>query len=95
MSRPKPDIIIEKTDPETYLTEQILEASGTYAVFYDGRPINVRTVNKLIPSVQIKYRRSAFSNPGHAKLLATQLNQEYNTDKFTAVLLDQGRPLED
>ena len=36
MARPKPTIILEHTDSKTYRSEQVLEASDIYAVFYEG-----------------------------------------------------------
>jgi hypothetical protein len=47
MSRPKPRILAEQTDRNTYRTEQVLAATGIYAVFYDDQPINLKTANLL------------------------------------------------
>ena len=40
----KPNIIIDYVDKK-YNSEQILEAHAIYAVFYEGKPINIRTLN--------------------------------------------------
>ena len=48
MSRPKPRILSEKTDRQTYRSEQVLAAEGIYAVFYDGTPINLKAANLLV-----------------------------------------------
>jgi hypothetical protein len=48
MSRPKPLILLNFTDPKTYKSEQVLEAGGIYTVFYQTKPINLRTLNSLI-----------------------------------------------
>ena len=36
MSRPKPEIIMEFTNPKNYKAEQILKAEAIYSVFYKG-----------------------------------------------------------
>ena len=45
MSRPKPTILKEFVDSKTFKSEQVLFAEAVYAVFYEGKPINLRTVN--------------------------------------------------
>lgn len=94
MSRPKPTVIIEKVDPESFYADQILEAKGIYAVFYDNKPINIRHLNKLTSSTPIKYTKCSFSNPGHAFNLAKNLNSDFNTDLFTVVLLESGKKID-
>ena len=90
MSRPKPEVLLEKTDKATYKTEQVLAADGIWAVFYEGKPINLKTGNQLIQYPGPKYVKVSFSNQGHAINLAKKLNSKYNTDKFTVVFLSQG-----
>jgi hypothetical protein len=90
MSRPKPRILSEKTDRQTYRSEQVLAAEGIYAVFYDGTPINLKAANLLVQYPGPKYRKVSFSNPGHAINLAKKLNVKFQTDKFSVVLLKQG-----
>jgi hypothetical protein len=90
MSRPKPKVLIENTDRQTYRTEQVLSSEGIWAVFFDGKPINLKTSNLLTQYPGPKYKKVSFSNPGHARNLARKLNQEFRTDKFTVVLLTQG-----
>jgi len=91
MSRPKPSIIIEQTNRVSYKTEQVLASEGVWAVFYDTRPINLKTSNLLVQYPGPKYKKVSFSNPGHAKNLAKKLNTQFKTDKFTVVLLTQGQ----
>ena len=62
MSRPKPTIIMEHTDPKTYKSDQVLKAEAIYAVFYQGSPINLRTLNSLVSYPGPKYRKVSFSN---------------------------------
>jgi hypothetical protein len=90
MSRPKPNVLIEHTNKQTYKTEQVLASEGVWAVFYDNKPINLKTSNLLTSSPGPKYKKVSFSNPGHAKNLAKKLNTQFKTDKFTVVLLTQG-----
>lgn len=93
MSRPKPKILVEQTDRQTYKTEQVLAAEGIYAVFYEGAPINLKTANMLVQYPGPKYKKVSFSNPGHALNLARKLNAQFKTDKFSVVLLKQGEQI--
>lgn len=90
MSRPKPTVLAELINKQTYKTEQVLASEGTWAVFYDGKPINLKTGNMLVQYPGPKYKKVSFSNPGHAINLAKKLNVQFKTDKFTVVLLKQG-----
>jgi len=93
MSRPKPKVILDYTDPKTYKAEQILEAEAIYAVFYDGKPINLRSINSLLNYPAAKYKKVSFSNPGHAFNLAEKLNKLFKTDKFKVYELTGGKPI--
>jgi hypothetical protein len=68
----------------------VLASEGVWAVFYDTRPINLKTSNLLVQYPGPKYKKVSFSNPGHAKNLAKKLNNQFKTDKFTVVLLKEG-----
>jgi hypothetical protein len=91
MSRPKPTVLIEQTNRSTYKTEQVLASDGVWAVFYDSKPINLKTSNLLVQYPGPKYKKVSFSNPGHARNLAKKLNTQFRTDKFTVVLLNVGQ----
>lgn len=91
MSRPKPRVLAEITDRQTYRTEQVLAAEGIWAVFYHGAPINLKTSNLLVQYPGPKYKKVSFSNVGHARNLARKLNAQFRTDQFTVVLLSQGQ----
>jgi hypothetical protein len=93
MSRPKPTVLLNHTDPKTYKSEQVLDATGIYAVFYQNKPINLRTLNSLVNYPGPKYRKVSFSNPGHAFNLAEKLNKLFKTTQFTVVLLTEGKPI--
>ena len=90
MSRPKPKILLEAVHKDTYKADQILAAEAIYSVFYQGNPINLRTLNKLVSYPGPKYKKVSFSNPGHAENLAKKLNAQHNTDKFGVYLLKSG-----
>lgn len=93
MSRPKPDVLVEITNRSTYKTEQVLAAQGIWAVFFDGKPINLKTSNLLVQYPGPKYKKVSFSNQGHAINLAKKLNTQFKTDKFSVVLLTQGQQI--
>lgn len=90
MSRPKPNVLIEQTHKSTYKTEQVLASEGIWAVYFDSKPINLKTSNMLVQYPGPKYKKVSFSNPGHAINLAKKLNTQFRTDKFTVVLLKAG-----
>lgn len=93
MSRPKPKVLVETTDRQTYKTEQVLAATGIYAVFFDNKPINLKTANMLVQYPGPKYKKVSFSNQGHAINLCRKLNTQFRTDKFSVVLLQQGEQI--
>ena len=90
MSRPKPKVLVELTNKQSYKTEQVLAAEGIWAVFFDGSPINLKTSNMLIQYPGPKYKKVSFSNSGHAINLAKKLNVQFKTDKFSVMLLKSG-----
>jgi hypothetical protein len=70
-----------------------LASEGVWAVFYDSKPINLKTTNMLTQYPGPKYKKVSFSNPGHARNLARKLNSQFKTEKFTVVLLQQGNTI--
>jgi|TARA_B100001094_G_scaffold270137_1_gene274810 hypothetical protein len=91
MSRPKPTILLEAVNKQTYKAEQILSADAIFSVFYDGKPINLRTLHTLLSYPGPKYKKVSFSNSGHAFNLAERLNKTFTTDLFTVVMLTEGK----
>lgn len=91
MSRPKPTILLEAVNKQTFKAEQILSADAIFSVFYDGKPINLRTLHTLISYPGPKYKKVSFSNSGHAFNLAQRLNKTFSTDLFTVVMLTEGK----
>jgi hypothetical protein len=90
MSRPKPNVLLEYVNKSNYKSEQVLSSEGIWAVFYDGKPINLKNQNVLVAYPGPKYKKVSFSNPGHAINLAKKLNALFKTDKFSVVILKQG-----
>ena len=90
MSRGQPKVLVEYVDKNTYKCDQIVEAAGIWAVFYDDQPINLKSSHYLANDVAPKYKKTSFSNPGHAINLAKKLNTLFKSDKFTVVLLKSG-----
>lgn len=95
MSRPKPKVLLEITNKKTYKTEQVLEAEAIWAVFYQDKPINLKTSSILVQQVGPKYKKVSFSNAGHAYNLAEKLNKTFNTQDFSVYKLTTGEKLND
>jgi hypothetical protein len=54
MSRPKPKTLLQHTNKKSYKMEEILESSAIWAVFYQGKPINLKSssiISKTLPFV--------------------------------------------
>ena len=90
MSRPKPTVLLTISNKETYKQEEVLAAEGIWAVFYDGKPINLKSSSLVSNYPGPKYKKVSFSNPGHAENLVKKLNAVHKTDKFGVYLLKTG-----
>jgi len=90
VARPKPEILTEITNKATYKTDQVLASDGVWAVYFQDRPINIKTQNMLIQYPGPKYKKVSFSNPGHAINLAKKLNKQFQTEDFSVVMLTAG-----
>ena len=90
MSRNQAVVLLESVDKNTYRIDQVIEASGIWAVFYDDQPINLKNSHYLNSDVTPKYKKTSFSNPGHARSLCRKLNKQFNTEKFSVVFLTSG-----
>lgn len=95
MSRPKPTILLEITNKKTYKTEQVLEAEAIWAVFYQNKPINLKTSSIVAQQLGPKYKKVSFSNAGHAHNLAEKLNKQFNCQDFSVFKLTTGEKLTD
>lgn len=90
MSRPKPNILLEKVNSKTYRSEQVLDADAIWAVFYRGKPFNLKSSNALTNYPGPKYKKTSFSNPGHAHNLSKKLNTMFNSEDFVVYKLTTG-----
>jgi hypothetical protein len=90
MSRPKPKILLEYANKENFKVEQILESDAIWAVFYLGKPFNLKSGSLISSYPGPKYKKVSFSNPGHAYNLAKKLNKLFKTEDFQVVKLTQG-----
>lgn len=95
MARPRPTVKLEYTDPKTYKSEQVLKAEHIYAVYLEGEPINLRTLNSLVNYPGPKYKKTAFAAPGHAFNLAERLNKLFKTDTFQVFKLTGGEIIQE
>jgi len=94
MSRPKPTVKLEFTNKVTYKCEQVLDAEAIWAVIYQDKPFNLKSSNSLTGYPGPKYKKTSFSNPGHAHNLAKKLNDMFNTDEFAVYKLTAGEKLD-
>ena len=90
MSRPKPIVKLEYTNKVTYKSEQVLDAEAIWAVFYQDKPFNLKSSNALTNYPGPKYKKTSFSNPGHAHNLSKKLNELFNCDDFDVYMLKTG-----
>lgn len=95
MSRPKPKILCEFVDRKTFKSEQVLDAEAIWAVFYQGKPFNLKSQNSITNYPGPKYKKTSFSNPGHAHNLAKKLNQMFKSTEFEVFKLTEGEKVSD
>ena len=95
MSRPKPTVLLEYVNKKTYRSEQVLEAEAIWAVFHKGKLFNLKRSNMLTNYPGPKYKKTSFSNPGHAHNLSSKLNEMFNSKDFKVVMLTSGEIVTD
>lgn len=95
MSRPKPKTLLQHTNNKSFKMEEILEASAIFAVFYQHKPINLKTSSIVSNYPGPKYKKVSFSNPGHAHNLSQKLNNMFKTKDFSVYELTKGKLLKD
>jgi hypothetical protein len=94
MSRPKPKVILEHTNKETYKVEQILDSEAIWAVFYKDQPFNLKSGSMVSSYPGPKYKKVSFSNPGHARNLSKKLNKMFKCNDFAVYKLNNGERVE-
>jgi len=65
MGRTQPKVILEIVDKTTYKNDQIVEAAGIWAVFYDGQPINLKSQHYLDAESVPKYKKTSFKKTNY------------------------------
>ena len=90
MSRPKPNVLLEHVNKKNYRCEQVLDADAIWAVFYKEKPFNLKSSNALTNYPGPKYKKTSFSNPGHAHNLAQKLNELFSCVDFFVYKLSTG-----
>jgi len=95
MSRPKPNILLEITNKKSYKTDQVLESDAVWSVFYQDKPINLKTSSVVAQEVGPKYKKVSFANSGHAFNLSEKLNKMFNTTEFSVYKLTSGEKITD
>lgn len=81
---------MEFVDGKTYRSEQVLEAEAIWAVFYNNKPFNLKSQSTLTNYPGPKYKKTSFSNPGHAHNLAKKLNEMFKCSNFSVYKLTDG-----
>lgn len=94
MARPKPKVLLEWEDPDSYSGIDVCESEGFsyFAVLYQEKPFQLRrhlNVEVQAPG-NTKYPKTVFANAGHAFNLADRLNKYFNTTDFTVHRLANG-----
>lgn len=93
MSRPKPKIVLEHVNKDTFKVEQILDSAAIWAVFYKAQPFNLKSGSMIASYPGPKYKKVSFSNPGHALNLAKKLNTLFKTKDFAVYRLTAGEEI--
>lgn len=85
MSKPAPTILREKNSGIKSI--QVVMADGMYAVLFENKPFNLRTVanthcQDIVPP---KYSKTLFVNKGYALATARRLNKLFESSDFTVM----------
>ena len=78
---------------KNYKVEQVLESEAIWAVFYKGKPFNLKSGSMITSYPGPKYKKVSFSNSGHAFNLAERLNKIFTTDEFVVMKMTGGEPV--
>jgi len=89
--RSKPTVLLSHID-ENNRGLVVVEAYHTWSLFYQDRPIQIKTINNVgFDYPGPKYIRINFQNLAHAIRLRDKMNALFNTTDFSVVRMDSGR----
>jgi hypothetical protein len=86
MARTSATVLLEISNEITKRIDKIIASDGVWAVYYQHKPINLKT-ESTIAFVAPRYKSVSFSNKGHAINLARKLNKQFDTTDFTVIVL--------
>lgn len=88
MPRPQLPIIMQSYKGHTQIELAVIEGPGYWVVTDQGRPINVRSIDRTVHKDSApKYVKNGWTNLKAAEMLARKLNSYFKTDRFTATKL--------
>jgi len=82
MARPNPTILLETKNAD-YISTEVLQSDGVYAVYYKNQPIAIRHRNSLVDNTPSKYKKTTFNNIAHGFNRVERLNKQFNTEDFS------------
>ena len=96
MSRPKPTVLLQHSNKTTFKMDEVLAAEGIWAVFYDGKPINLKSSSLVANYPGPKYKKVSFSNPvtsaaffvRECSIVCRSLNNMLNSDFLSSSSLE-------
>lgn len=94
MARPKPNVLLQSSPNQKNHIESIIDSDSLYAVFYKGKPINIKYESVFAGDFFPKYKKTSFPSKAHALNLRDRLNKLFNTNDFTVVKLESGPVIE-
>lgn len=83
MARNKPTILIEQSDKTGDFVDQVIYTEALYIVLYKGKPFNLKHTSVLSDAIRPIYKKTSYTQKGHAENLARKLNKKFNCDDFT------------
>ena len=85
MAKKQPEILLSSVRGDPAVLEEVCQAKGVYAIFFEGKPFTLRKKRKK--HNHYEYQGTVYSNPGNAYRLKDQLNEKFETDLFTVEVL--------
>ncbi|WP_115746946.1 hypothetical protein [Escherichia coli] len=84
----KVTVLVEKIEPRSYDTHQVIEHSKIYMVRYDGKMIGTRHFNSLTNNPRVVNNDAVYVNLTVAKKASDKMNKMHRTDKFAVWCYD-------